>query len=199
MSAVSLTEILGFITGAACVALAVKENVWNWPIGILNNVFFLLLFWQSKLYADSVLQIVYVVIGVYGWWNWVYGGEHRGKLELSRMSRASFVWMSLATVLGTLAIRWLLIRLTDSSVPTLDALTTSLSLVAQYMLGRKWLENWFFWIAADVIYIGLYRFKGLNLTAILYAVFLVMCVAGWREWSKTLDQSPRWKADEVAG
>jgi nicotinamide mononucleotide transporter len=182
----SLSEILGFITGAACVVLAVKENVWNWPIGIINNVFFLLLFWHSRLYADALLQVVYVAIGLYGWWNWVRGGAHHGKLVISRVSRANLGLMLLVVGIFTFVIRCLLVRFTDSSVPTLDAVTTALSLIAQYMLGMKWIENWYFWMIADVIYIGLYQFKGLSLTAILYGLFFVMCIAGWREWSKTL-------------
>jgi nicotinamide mononucleotide transporter len=187
---VSATEILGFVTGAACVVLAVKENLWNWPIGILNNVFFLILFWQTKLYADALLQVVYVMIGVYGWWNWVRGGENHGSLKVSLSSRSQLTAMMLCTLAGTLFIRWALISFTDSSVPTLDGLTTALSLVAQFMLGKKWIENWFFWIAADVVYIGLYRYKGLNLTAILYAVFLTLCVFGWRRWINSLNQQP---------
>ena len=133
-----------------------KENVWSWPIGTINNIFFLLLFWHSKLYADAVLQVVYVIVGLYGWWNWVHGGAGRvADLTMSRVSHAGLGRMLLIACVCTFSIRWLLVRFTDSSVPMLDAVTTALSLVAQYMLGMKWIENWYFWMVADVIYIGL--------------------------------------------
>jgi nicotinamide mononucleotide transporter len=168
----------------------VRQNIWNWPIGIANNVFFLVLFWNSKLYADAGLQIFYIVISIYGWWSWQRGGENRSELSITRVTARHGFWISLATLASTGALTWVLKTFTDSTVPMMDATTTSLSLAAQYMMSRKILENWTVWIIGDVIYIGLYAYKSLYLTSFLYFVFLVMCVFGHLRWHKEIDQTP---------
>ena len=185
----SLTEILGFVTGAASVWLAAKDNVWNWPIGIANSVFFLFLFFTAGLYANSALQIFYVVIGFYGWYEWLRGGEEKTELNISRTPRSALPYLIAAGLIGTIVLTIVLDRLAGSTAPLWDGLTTALSLVAQYMLARKWLENWWVWISADVIYIVLYAYTGLILTSVLYVVFLTMCVIGYRHWRRTLRTS----------
>jgi len=185
----SWTEILGFVTGAASVFLAVRESAWNWPVGIANNIFFLVLFWKAKLYADAILQIVYIAISIFGWWHWVYGGTGRTELPISRTGPVGRLVLILATALATGLLVVALRRFSDSTTPVADGITTALSLTAQYMLSRKLLENWWVWMAADVIYIGLYCYKGLFLTGLLYLIFLLMCVAGYRGWGATLSRS----------
>ena len=180
----NIAEILGFITGALCVLLAVRKHMWNWPVGIANNVFFFVLFWRSKLYADASLQIFYVLIAVYGWWLWLYGGEGRSELSVTRAGRKVAAQLLLVCGAVTTAIYFLLRTFTDSTVPMADALTTALSLVAQYMLGRKLIENWAVWITADIIYIALYWYKHLYITAGLYAIFICMCIAGFSHWQR---------------
>ena len=186
----SVAEILGFITGAACVLLAVRENIWNWPVAIANNIFYFVVFWHSKLYADSILQIFYVVISIYGWWAWMRGGNQRTELPITRISKTFTFGLVLATAAATAALYLALSRFTDSTVPLGDAVTTAISLTAQFMLGRKLIENWVWWIVADVIYIALYNYKGLYLTAFLYAIFIVMCVAGYIRWQRSLTHGP---------
>jgi nicotinamide mononucleotide transporter len=182
----SWTEFLGFITGAICVWLCVKENVWNWPTGIANNIFYIVVFWASGLYADSLLQWIYIAISIYGWWNWLHGGAAHSKLKVSRATLPGMGLYVLLTALGTIVFYELLQRYTNSTVPLWDGLTTALSLVAQYMLTRKLVENWWFWIVADVIYIALYAYKHLLLTSLLYAIFLAMCIVGLRQWLSTM-------------
>ena len=182
-------EVWGFITGAGCVWLQVKENVWNWPIGIANNILYVIVFWKAGLFADCGLQIIYVIISVYGWWAWLRGGEQHTHLRVSRTTRTYALWIVSATVAATFAIAWLLKTQTSSTVPWGDSVTASLSLAATYMLSRKMLENWAVWNIANVIYIGLYIYKSLYLTAFLYAIFFAMCVAGHIRWSKELKQA----------
>lgn len=182
----SLTEILGFVTGAASVWLAAKDSVWNWPIGIANSAFFLVLFAGAGLHANSALQIFYIVIGLYGWFEWLRGGEAKTKLDISRTPRRALPFLFGVAVVGTIALTVILDRLAGSTAPAWDGLTTALSLVAQYMLARKWLENWWVWISADVIYVVLYAYADLYLTSVLYSIFLMMCVAGNRRWTRTL-------------
>ena len=182
----SWTEILGFVTGAASVLLAVRESAWNWPVGIANNIFFLVLFWKSKLYADAILQLVYVVISIFGWWNWLRGGEGNTELPISRIRAREGILLALFTVSATAMLTVCLHRYTDSAAPFGDGVTTALSLTAQYMLSRKLLENWWVWMSADLIYIGLYCYKSLYLTGVLYLLFLGMCVAGFTSWKRSL-------------
>jgi len=179
------TEILGFVTGAASVLLAVRQSAWNWPVGIANNAFFLILFWRANLYADAVLQIVYIVISIFGWWNWLRGGTGHTELPVTKTSRRSAIILATITAVTTAILAIALRRFTDSSVPLGDGVTTALSLTAQFMLSRKLLENWWVWMTADVIYIALYCYKSLYLTAVLYLLFFAMCIAGYTGWRKS--------------
>jgi len=182
---VGLTEALGFVTGAACVYLTVVENVWNFPVGIANNVFFLALFAGARLYGDAGLQVLYIALGFQGWYLWLRGGENRTPLRVSRASPRRLLAVFAFVVVCTRLMYWVFVRAHDSA-PLLDALTTVLSLAAQYLLNRKAIENWLFWMTADVIYVYLYASRGLHLTAVLFAVFLLMCAAGLRVWLRAL-------------
>lgn len=179
------TEALGFITGAACVFLVVRQNIWNFPLGIANNIFFLVLFGQARLFADAGLQIVYIVLGVQGWYIWLYGGKDRTALNVQRASLPLLLLTFGFVPLGTW-LMMLVLRAVNGAAPLLDALTTALSLAAQFLLNRKVIVNWWFWITADVLYIYLYITRGLRLTAVLYGVFLCLCIAGLIEWRRTL-------------
>jgi nicotinamide mononucleotide transporter len=183
-------EIWGFVTGVLCVGLQVKQNIWNWPIGIANNILYVVVFWQSGLFADCGLQVLYIIISTYGFWSWRRGGEEHTGLKVSRVTRVHATLIAASTALSVFAIAWLLKTQTSSTVPWGDATTTSLSLAAQYMMSRKILENWSIWNVANVIYIALYIYKGLYLTAFLYLVFFAMCVAGHVRWRKELDEQP---------
>jgi nicotinamide mononucleotide transporter len=183
---VSPIEVAGFVTGALCVWLVARQNPWNWPIGIANNIAFLVLFWGSGLYADSGLQIVYMALAVYGWWAWVRGGDQHSALHVSRTTTPQWVWLAVAGVLGTGLLHWVLVTFTESTVPFWDAVTTVLSLLATWGQARKKVECWWLWIAADVIYVPLYAYKELYLTAVLYVGFMVLCVLGLRNWTKDL-------------
>ncbi len=181
-----MTDVLGFVSGGWCVWLTVKQNIWNWPIGLLNNIFFLLLFMQAHLFADSSLQVVYLVLGVLGWYWWLRGGPRKTELPIARTRPRTILILAIIAVVATVAMTIGLGRI-DDAAPFLDAVTTVLSLIAQYMLTRKLFENWAVWFSVDVISVGLYAYKGLPLTAVLYAIFLAMCVAGWRAWQSDLE------------
>ena len=183
--AVSWAELLGFVTGAVGVWLTVRANIWNFPIGLANNLFFLVLFWAARLYADASLQIVYLAFGIFGWWEWLHGGTRRSR---RRMGNAR-PWVVCGLLLAIVPVTWVLtVVLTRAAdiAPFWDALTTALSLAAQWLLNLKQFENWFFWIAADVIYIPLYFVKVLYLTGIVYVIFLGLCLAGVRAWRREL-------------
>lgn len=180
--AVTWAELLGFVTGGACVWLTVRRHVLNFPIGIANSALFLVLFTSARLWADAALQIMFIVLGVAGWWQWV---RSRGRQQQEiRVRRAGSIELAacVAFVVGATAVLTYVLRQADDTAPFWDALTTALSIAAQWLLNNRRLETWFFWIAADCIYIPLYIVKKLDLTAGVYVLFLGLCVAGFRSW-----------------
>jgi nicotinamide mononucleotide transporter len=177
------TEILGFGTGAVCVFLAARRNIWNFPIGLANNIVFIVLFFGSALYADTGLQVIYLVLAVMGWVNWARNRAADTKPLVVRMPGRAILPLAISTIAATGLLAWLL-TLTDSTTVIADAATTAVSLAAQYMLNRRWIENWFVWIAVDVVYIGLYLYKGLTITAALYLLFIGLCVVGYVGWRR---------------
>lgn len=181
-------EVLGFVTGALCVWLVARQHAANWPIGIANNLVFFALFLHNGLFADGWLQIVYLVLGIYGWWAWLRGGDRHSALSVSRTTLGQ--WWALAGigVAATAGMTVLLDTATSSTVPLADSVTTVLSLLATWGQARKKLESWWLWIAADLVYVPLYLYKDLVLTAVLYVGFLALCVVGLRNW---LQDTPR--------
>ncbi|MEO3744081.1 nicotinamide riboside transporter PnuC [Plantactinospora sp. B5E13] len=182
----SWAELLGFATGLLCVYLVVRQHIANWPVGILNVLLLMVVFWSAGLYADAGLQIVYVLLGAYGWWSWTFGGAGRSTLRVRRTSRPEWLGLAVAGIVLTGALWYFLDRFTGSTVPLPDALTTALSLLATYGQARKLVESWWFWITVDLVYIPLYGYKDLWLTAILYLAFLALCVLGLRAWRADL-------------
>jgi nicotinamide mononucleotide transporter len=181
----TVTEALGFVTGAACVYLVVRQSVWNFPFGIATSALYLFVFASSRLFGDAALQGVYIVLNAHGWYWWLRGGADHTPPEVTRASRTMVAGTTAFVVAGTAALAYAL-RAASGSAPVLDALTTTMSLAAQFLLNRKVIENWYVWIAADVIYVYLYTTRGLYLTAILYFVFLCMCIAGVVAWRRSL-------------
>ncbi|MBM0237434.1 nicotinamide mononucleotide transporter [Micromonospora sp. ATA32] len=187
-TATTWAELLGFATGVLNVWLVARQRIANWPVGIANVLLLMLLFWTAGLYADAGLQVVYVALGLYGWWHWLFGGERRSRLTVGRTGREEWLGLALVGAALTGGLWLLLDRATDSTVPLADAVTTALSLLATYGQTRKLVESWWLWIVADLIYIPLYVYKGLHLTAALYLVFLGLCVLGLRAWRADLRQ-----------
>jgi nicotinamide mononucleotide transporter len=183
---VSALEIAGFLTGVLSVALMGRQHVWAWPTGLVNVALYAVVFRDARLYADMGLQIVYFALCAYGWYHWTTGAGPRAELPVRRAPPVALVGASLVALLGFLALGALLRRFTDASLPYLDSALGAFSLVAQWLQARKWIENWLLWIAVDIVYVGLYVFKGLYLTAALYVVFLGLAVLGWSAWRASL-------------
>lgn len=183
-----MLEAFGFITGVVNVWLLARQNIWNWPIGLANNLAYLIVFATSGLYGDAGLQVVYMALGIYGWWKWLRRSGLAG-LAVTRTTPATWTYLAPIALVSFLFLRWFLGRFTDSTVPTFDGLTTALSLAAIWGQSRKLLESWWIWILADLIYIPLYIYKGLWLTSLLYFVFLLLCIFGLREWMRQIAPS----------
>lgn len=179
-------EVTAAAFGIAAVFLSARQNIWNWPLGIINVALYIYVFYKAKLYADMGLQAVYVVLAVYGWWHWLHGGVDRGALRVSRVPTREVLLLAVAFVVGTAALSTLLSRTTDASLPFADSALTAASLVAQYMMTRKYVEAWLVWIVADLAYVWMFVYKALWPTAGLYLVFTVLALVGWREWRSSL-------------
>ena len=179
-------ELVAAVTGAVSVWLSVRQNIWSWPTAIVNVVLYAIVFYDARLYADTGLQVVYAVLSVYGWYEWLYGGEGRTVLRVTRTSPRIAAVLTLIAAAGSALLGTLLHRATDAALPFMDSFLSSTSLVAQWMMTKKLLENWLVWIAVDVLYVGMFLFKGLYLTAGLYAVFLALAVRGYLDWRRSM-------------
>lgn len=179
-------EIAAALFGAWSVWLSVRQNILSWPTAIVNVALYAVVFYEAKLYADMGLQVVYAGLSVYGWYEWLYGGEGRTELHVTRTSRAVALRLVALAVASALLLGSLLHRTTDAALPYMDSALTTASLVAQWMMTRKLLENWVVWIGVDVFYVGMFVYKGLCVTAILYAVFLGLATKGFIDWRRSM-------------
>jgi nicotinamide mononucleotide transporter len=179
-------EVAAAAFGIASVYLSARQNVWNWPLGIINVALYIIVFYGAKLYADMGLQAVYVVLAAYGWWHWLHGGANHGTLPVSRVPPREIILLAIAFLAATAVLSTLLARTTDASLPLADSALTAASLVAQYMMTRKYVECWLVWIVADAAYVALFVYKALVPTAALYLVFTVLAIVGWRQWRAAL-------------
>jgi nicotinamide mononucleotide transporter len=181
-------EVLAVLFGIVSVYLSTRENIWSWPTALINVALYFVVFLEAKLYADMGLQVVYFALSLYGWYEWLYGGENRTELHVSRTSRSLGVRLLVIGIACGAVLATVLARFTDAALPYVDSATTSTSLVAQWMMTRKILENWAVWAVVDVVYVGMFVFKRLYLTAGLYTVFFVLAVMGYVQWKRSLTE-----------
>jgi nicotinamide mononucleotide transporter len=179
-------ELLGAILGIAYIFFSRKQSILTWPVGLLTSVLYVWVFFISKLYADMGLQVYYVVISIYGWYEWLRGNQsnHSEPIQVSRLSMKLGFSLSIVSLFLFLLIWFILKNYTDSPVPMADAFATALSIVATWMLARKILEHWLVWIFVDAFSIGLFWYKDLLPTVILFVVYTVMAYVGYREWKR---------------
>lgn len=181
-------ELAGAILGIAYIFFSIRQHILTWITGLLTSGLYIAVFFQAKLYADMGLQFYYVFISLYGWFLWKKKPQHDEKslLQVTRTSRNFAFVATMATWIIFLVIRFILYRYTDSTVPNLDAATTALSITATYMLARKMIDHWMIWIVVDLVSAGLYIYKGLWATAILFFVYTIMAIIGYKQWRKEL-------------
>ena len=182
----SSLELVAALFGAVSVYLSVRQNIWSWPTAIVNVGLYALVFFQAKLYADMGLQVIYAVLSVYGWYEWLYGGENRTTLRVTRTGARVGALLALIALTGAALLGVALRGATDATLPFMDSFLSSTSLVAQWMMTRKKLENWLVWIGVDVLYVGMFIYKHLYITAALYTVFLALAVRGFVDWRRSM-------------
>jgi len=179
-------EWIGVAFGFLSVYLTVKQNVWCWPTGIISVIAFVVLFYEIKLYVDVGLQIFFVVTSLQGWYYWLYGGQYKTELPISFLNKKQIEILTLTLALSVLVIGYAFDTYTDAHIPFWDAAASGLSVVAQILLMRKKFENWYLWIAVDILSIGIYLYKSVYLTAGLYVVFLGLAISGLVAWRNSL-------------
>jgi nicotinamide mononucleotide transporter len=178
-------ELVAALAGAISVYLSARENILSWPTAIVNVSLYTFIFYESGLFSDMGLQVVYLVLSIYGWYEWLHGGEQRTRLHVSHATPRQWAISGAIGAVFWLALAQYTSTLKGVSYPYLDSGLTTLSLVAQWMMTRKILENWVLWIIADIIYVPMYTFKGLYVTSALYTVFLVLAILGLVAWRRS--------------
>lgn len=181
-------EIGGMVFTVLGIWLTTRRLLVCWPITLLADVLYLLVFYQAKLYSDALLQIVFVVFTLYGWWHWWRGVRQDGDVRIVPLSIQGWLVGLAAGAVGAVLLGWLMVRI-GAALPHLDAALTSYSLVASWWQARKHSANWWLWIAVDLIYIGEYLYKDLRATALLYAGLVVLAVLGLRDWRRAPEQA----------
>jgi nicotinamide mononucleotide transporter len=186
----SAFEIIGTVLGVIGVGLMIRQNVWGWPVGIVQVAVYGWVFFEAKLYSDALLQVCFFGIQAYGWWHWVTGGRGgrfgEASLPVTRLRVRAVVGWSVAGVVATAAWGELMRRNTDAALPHWDAFILVFSLIAQWLQARKRVECWAGWMIVNVVAVGVYWSKDLRLTAGLYVVFFGLAVAGDRAWRRSL-------------
>lgn len=179
-------EITGCVTGIICVYLNIKQNVLGWVFGIASVICYTFVFYSSKLYGDAALQIFFLFFSIKGLFLWMRKDKDGHALAPSHCTKKEWLYIFISVAFFSGFLVGFLDKYTDSDVPFLDAITTIISIVAQILLGKKRIENWFLWIIVNVIYVVLYLQKSLHLTALLYVIFLIMAIFGFIEWRKNM-------------
>jgi nicotinamide mononucleotide transporter len=183
---ISALELTAFISGLLSVWLTLRMHIANWPVGMFNVVCFAFLFVDAKLYADALLQVAFFVLGAYGWWSWTRTKAMAGSLPVTRASLAELGTVVLLALVFTALAASTLMAWTDSPAPWPDSSVLVLSLLATWAQAKRRIESWLLWIVVDLISIPLYWSRSLPLTAILFAIFLMICIAGLVSWRKRL-------------
>lgn len=178
-------EMLAAAFAVAYLVLAIKENIWCWAAGLISTCIFLFVYFDAKLYMESGLQVFYIVMSIYGWWKWSHGENDSG-LKIHTWSFQKHIIAISVIVLMATASGYLLNTYTDAALPFIDSLTTWGAMVTTYMVANKIFENWHYWFVIDGVSIFIYLSRDLNVTAVLFVIYLVLVVFGYREWKKSM-------------
>lgn len=182
---VSWLEIVAFVLAVWMVFCNMRVKLLAWPLALISSLLYFDLFWTGKLYGEAALQLVFAALAVWGWWQWRFGRTREGTvLTVRRLGPGGLAKPALLTLAAWPALGWFLDHYTDSPLPYWDAFPTVASLLGQWLLARKYIENWPTWIAVNAVSVVLFGLKGYWLTVILYAAFIPLSIAGWRAWRR---------------
>lgn len=177
-------ELISFVLAVITVLLNIRQTHWAWLFAIVSSATYAFVFFDARLYGDMGLQGVFIAVSAWGWYQWLYGSARDAPLSVSRSNGAEWRYGIIGWLAGFAVLASFLDTWTDTDVPYIDGFLTAGSLLGQLLLARKKVENWTVWIVVDILYVGLYIHKDLYLTAVLYAVFVVLAAIGLRAWSR---------------
>ena len=177
-------EIFAVIISLIGVALTVKRNMWCWWFNFLAFVLYAYLFYTFKLYGETILQFFFIGLNFYGFYHWLKGKQQDHEIRIEPIAGKTVLWQMVLAALGGLLFGLSLHFWTDAAVPLLDAQLAAFSLLATYWTSRKHIATWILWVFVDIIYVGMFIYKDLFLTAALYAAFVLMAAYGWYQWEK---------------
>jgi nicotinamide mononucleotide transporter len=176
-------EIAGVVTTVVGIWLTTRRLLICWPVVLVSDVLYLIVFYRARLFSDALLQVFFLAFTLYGWWHWWRGVQQEGEVRVVPLGLRGWLGGLAAGAVGSVLLGWLMVRI-GAALPHLDAALTSYSLVASWWGARKHIANWWLWIAVDVIYVGEYLYKGLRPTAALYAGLVALAVLGLRDWRR---------------
>lgn len=179
-------ELIGLIIGLLYLLLEYKANIWLWPVGVIMPIVYIIIFYQNKFYADMTFNVYYLFASIYGWYIWAKSLEKTDQGFISHLPKKYIVGLSAIFVAIFAAIAFLLINFTDSEVPYGDSFTTTLSILAMWMLAHKYIEQWLLWIVVNAVTAVLYHNKELNITVILFIVNFFVSILGYVKWKKMM-------------
>ena len=183
-------DITTTLLGLLYILFEYRASVWLWFVGFLMQALGIVLYYQKGLYADCSMEFYYLSMTVYGYWKWVHGSAEKKELPITRFPRKLIIpWLVLILAVWGI-IYWLLITFTNSNVPAADSFTTALSIVGIWALAHKYLEQWFIWIAVDVVTCVLYFYKDIPFKAGLYALYVIIAIFGYKKWKRMTDNRP---------
>jgi nicotinamide mononucleotide transporter len=180
-------EIIAVLFSLACIWLAVKKHPLNWPVGLVGVAAYMILFYRVKLYADMLLQIVFITQGIYGWYNWMKRTDHEEEIQVTYLSQKQRLNYGIVILVIAGIWSYVLANYTDASTPYVDAFVATLSLAANWLMAKKKTDNWVLWILADAIYVALFWYKELYLSSGIYVIFLILASKGIIDWNKKSD------------
>lgn len=193
-------EIAAVLTSMLGIWLTTRRKLSSWPVILVSCVLYALVFRREKLYSDMLLQFVYFAFAIYGWWHWWRGLQEEGSVRVERLSSRGFAVGMIIGTAGSFLLGYSMAHYTDAALPHIDAALTSFSLVAQFWSTRKHIANWWLWIVVDAIEIGVFVYKHLYLTSVLFAFLIFLAIVGLRAWQKALCEQESARQDElVAG
>ena len=189
MKAMTMWESIAVILALAYLLLAMKQNIWCWSAAFVSSGIYVVVFWHVHLYMEAILNFYYVAMAVYGYWMWTRGGKQHHGVKVTSLSLNTHLMIIVITGLIALIIGYFMANNTDAAFPYLDAMTTCFAIMTTYLVAKKILENWLYWIVINSVSIYLYSSKGLMLTSALFVLYVILAVKGYLEWKKSKDNT----------
>ncbi len=185
MRSMTMRESLAVILALAYLLLAMKQSSWCWGAAFISSGIYMVIFWDVRLYMEAVLSLYYVIMAVYGYWMWIRGGTRHHGVKVTSLPVIAHIAIIALTASAALIIGYFMANHTDAAFPYLDTMTTCFAMMTTYLVAKKILENWLYWIVIDSVSVYLYLSKGLALTSALFVLYIVISVRGFFEWKQS--------------